>query len=56
MIVFVLGYFAMELIYLVLRLFYHVLSKNNLVPALKNDFAELYAYDREIILSNPIKT
>ena len=55
MILFVLGYFAMGLIYLVLRLFYHVLSKKNLIPALKNDFAELYTYDREIIMSNPIK-
>ena len=55
MILFVLGYFAMGLIYLVLRLFYHVLSKKNLISALKNDFAELYTYDREIIMSNPIK-
>ena len=55
MITFVLGYFVMGLIYLVWRLFYHVWSKNNLISALKNDFAELYAYDREIILSNHIK-
>ena len=55
MIVFVLGYFVMGLIFLVLRFIYHVVSKNNLIPALKNDFEELYAYDREIILSNPVK-
>ncbi len=55
MILFVLGYFVMGLLYLVFRFFYHVWSKNNLIPALKNDFAELYDYDREIILSNPIK-
>ena len=55
MIVFVLGYFVMGLIFLVLRFIYHVVSKNNLIPALKNDLAELYAYDREIILSNPVK-
>ena len=55
MIVFVLGYFVMGLIYLVWRLFYHVWAKNNLIPALKNNLAELYAYDREIILSNPVK-
>ena len=55
MIIFVLGYFVMGLIFLVLRSFYHVLNKNKLMPALRNDLANLYAYDREIILSNPIK-
>ena len=55
MIIFVLGYFVMGLIFLVWRLFYHVLNKNKLIPELKNDFANLYAYDRQIILSNPIK-
>ena len=55
MIIFVLGYFVMGLLFLVLRAFYHVWSKNNLIPAMKNDFAELYSYDREVFLSNPIK-
>ena len=45
----------MGLIFLVWRLFYHVWARNKLIPALKNDLAELYAYDREIIVSNPIK-
>ena len=55
MIIFVLGYFVMGLIFLVCRFFYHVLKKNKLIPALRNDLANLYAYDREIIISNPIK-
>lgn len=55
MIIFVLGYFVMGLIFLVWRLFYHVLNKNKLIPELRNDLAELYAYDRQVILSNPIK-
>lgn len=55
MIIFVLGYFVMGLIFLVCRLFYHVLNKNKLIPALRNDLANLYTYDRQIILSNPIK-
>ena len=45
----------MKFLFLVRRLFCHVWAKNNLVPAIKNDFAKLYAYDREIILSNPVK-
>ena len=55
MIIFLIGYFIMELIFLVWRLFYHVLNKNKLIAALRNDLANLYDYDREIILSNPIK-
>ena len=55
MIIFMLGYFVMELIFLVWRLVYHVWAKNKLIPALRNDLAELYAYDRQIIISNPIK-
>ena len=55
MIIFLLGYFVMGLIYLIWRLFYHVLNKNKLIAALRNDLANLYAYDREIIVSNPIK-
>ena len=55
MIIFMLGYFVMGLIFLVWRLFYHVLNKNKLMPALRNDLANLYDYDRQIILSNPIK-
>ena len=55
MIIFVLGYFVMYLIFLVWRLVYHVWARNNIMSAIKNDLAELYAYDREIILSNPVK-
>ena len=55
MIIFVIGYFVMGLIFLVWRLFYHLLNKNELISALRNDFADLYDYDRQIILSNPIK-
>ncbi|MBR7025564.1 MAG: hypothetical protein IKI08_06105 [Selenomonadaceae bacterium] len=55
MIIFVLGYFVMGLIFLVWRLFYHFLNKNKLIPALRNDLANLYAYDKQIILSNSIK-
>ena len=55
MIIFLLGYFVMGLIFLVWRLFYHFLNKKKLLPALRNDLANLYAYDREIIVSNPIK-
>lgn len=39
MIIFVLGYFV----------------KNKLIPSLRKDLANLYAYDRQIILANPIK-
>ena len=55
MIIFMLGYFVMGMIFLVWRLFYHVLHKKNLIPALRNDLAELYAYGRQTILSNLIK-
>lgn len=55
MIIFVLGYFVMGLIFLACRLFYHILNKNKLIPALRNDLVNLYTYGREIILSNPIK-
>ncbi len=55
MIIFVLGYFVMGLIFLTWRLFYYVLKKKKLIPALKNDFANLYAYDRQTILSHPVK-
>ena len=55
MIIFVLGYVVMGLIFLVYRLFYHLLNKNELISALRNDFDDLYDYDRQIILYNPIK-
>ena len=55
MIIFLLGYFVMGLIFLVWRVFYHALNKKKLLPALRSDLANLYAYDREIIISNPIK-
>lgn len=55
MIIFVLGYFVMGMIFLIWCLFYHVLNKNKLIPALRNDLVNLYAYGRETILFNPIK-
>ena len=55
MIIFLLGYFVIGLIYLICRLFYHLLNKRKLLQALKSDLSNLYAYDREIIVSNPIK-
>lgn len=45
----------MGLMFLVWRLFCHILNKKKLLPALRDDLANLYAYDREIIVSNPIK-
>ena len=54
-----LGYFAMGLIFLTLRFFYHVLPKkgthDNLIKAIKKDFINLYIYIKQIILSH-IKT
>lgn len=54
-----LGYFFMGMIFLFLRLGYHILhkksSQNNFVRAVKNDLLKLYAYVKQIILSNPKK-
>ncbi|MBQ7198470.1 MAG: hypothetical protein IJS29_04325 [Selenomonadaceae bacterium] len=54
-----LGYFVMGLIFIILRFFYHILPKksshNNLIYAVKDDFVNLYAYLKQIILSHPKK-
>ena len=58
MIILMFGYFAMGLIFLVLRFFYHILPKRrsqNLVRAVKDDFFSLYAYVKQILASNPKK-
>ena len=59
MFILMLGYFLMELIFLVLRFFYHVLpkknSQNNLVREVREDFVNLFAYTKQIVVSNPKK-
>lgn len=55
MILFIFGYFAMELIFFIWRAFYHIFSKKNLILALKKDFLYICAYDKKVISSNPIK-
>ena len=52
--IFLLGYFAMGLIFLALRCFYHLYKKNPLL-AMKKDFFNLCAYYKKIIFSNPTK-
>ena len=59
MILFTLGYVLMGLIFLIVRLFYHILTKNrlqdNLVPAIRGDFISLCNYAKQIVVSNPKK-
>lgn len=59
MVILIFGYFIMGLIFLVLRFFYHILpkksSQNNLVRATKEDFVILYAYAKQIVVSNTKK-
>ena len=59
MVVLTLGYFLMGLIFLILRFFYHILpkkgSRNNLVRSVRDDFVILYAYVKQIVVSNPKK-
>ena len=54
-----LGYVLMGLIFLIVRLFYHVLTKSrspdNLVRAIRGDFISLYEYAKQIVVSNPKK-
>lgn len=49
----------MGFIFLILRLFYHILPKKslhkNIFYAVKNDFINLYNYAKQIVLSNPKK-
>ena len=60
MFILMLGYFIMGMIFLVLRFFYHILpkksSQNNLLRAIKEDFAILYAYAKQIVISNSKKS
>ena len=59
MVILMLGYSVMGLIFLILRFFYHILpkksSQNNLVNAVKDDFVILYAYAKQIVVSNKKK-
>lgn len=59
MVVLLLGYLLMGLMFPVVRLFNHILpkkhSQNNLVRAIREDFVILYAYAKQIIISNPRK-
>ena len=47
----------MVLIFFILRFFYHILpktgSKDNLPQAIKKDFASLYVYVKQLVLSHP---
>ena len=60
MILLTLGYVLMGLIFLFLRLFYHILPKksprNSLIHAINDDFVMLYAYAKQIVVSNPKKS
>ena len=60
MIMLLFGYFMMGLIFLVVRFFYRVLpkktSQKNLVRAVKDDLTALYAYAKQIAVSNPRKS
>ena len=54
-----LGYLLMGLIFLIVRLFQHILpknrSQNNLVQAIRGDLTSLYDYAKQIVVSNPKK-
>ena len=54
MIVFIFGYFFMAVIFLISRLFYHLLKKNFL-HEIKKDFFNLLDYIKQIISENPKK-
>ena len=59
MILFTLGYVLMGLIFLIVRLVYHIftksLSQENLVRAIRGDCISLYDYAKQIVVSNPKK-
>ena len=59
MILFTLGYVLMGLIFLIVRLVYHILTKSlsqeNLVRAIRGDCISLYSYAKQIVVSNPKK-
>lgn len=55
MILFILGYFVMGLLFLILRFFHHIFSKNFSRDILIKDFFSLYNYAKKIFLSHPVK-
>ena len=59
MVILMFGYCVMGLIFLVLRFFYHILPKNSLqnklISAVREDLINLYAYVKQIVISNPKK-
>lgn len=60
MILLTLGYLLMGLIFLIVRLFYHISAKNrsqdNIVRAIRGDLISLYDYVKQIVVSNPKKS
>ena len=56
MIVLMLGYFIMGILFLILGFFYHTVPQisthDNLIPAVKNDLVNLYAYGKQIFVSH----
>ena len=60
MFILMLGYFIMGLIFLILRFFYHILPKkspqDNLIHAIEDDLITLYAYAKQLVVSNPRKS
>lgn len=60
MIILTLGYFTMGLIFLVVRLCYHILprnhSQNNLVRAIRSDLISFYGYVKQTVVSNQKKS
>jgi len=54
MIIFFLGYFALGILFLFLRFFYHIFKKN-FFHAVKKDFFNVRDYYKKIIFSNPAK-
>ena len=60
MFILMLGYFIMGLIFLILRFFHHILPKkspqDNLIHAIEDDLITLYAYAKQLVVSNPRKS
>ena len=59
MILFTLGYVLMGLIFLIVRVFYHLTknsSQKNLIRAIRGDCISLYDYAKQIVVSNPKKS
>ncbi len=58
LILLVLGYVLMGLMFLIVRLFYHLTktrSPDNIVRAIREDWISLYDYAKQIVVSNPKK-